>query len=140
MKEQELADKLKFAIGTLEEIRLRQRMELKQQFEETFDSLKPLNLLRNSIKGMTASPELKGQLVDSGIGLLSGIAAKKLFVRSSSNPLKLLGGVLLQALVTNLAAKNSDKIKHAGLHLLKSVLSHRRKNNAVFSESDIYED
>ena len=136
----ENAGKLKLAIATLEEIRDKQRTELKLHFEETFDSLKPLNIIKNSFKSITHSPDLKNQFVDSGIGIASGVLVKNILFRSTHNPIKKIGVVMLQALITNLAAKNSDKIKSAGISLLSTILKARKNHKRkVFSENEIYD-
>jgi hypothetical protein len=139
MEKSENAQKLKLAIATLEEIRDKQRTELKLHFEQTFDSLKPLNILKNSFKSLTQSPDLKNQLLDSGIGIASGLLVKNIFFRSTYNPLKKIAGVMLQAAITNLAAKNSDKIKSASINLISTFLKARKNHRKSFSESEIYE-
>ena len=38
---------------------------LKDQFRATYESLKPINLILNSIKDISSAPDLKGNLVNS---------------------------------------------------------------------------
>jgi len=54
---------------------------------------------------------------------MSGYISRKLFVRSSKNPLLRLAGVLVQYGVTNFVAKNSDSIKALGLYYFNKLSS-----------------
>jgi hypothetical protein len=108
------ADDLKAAILQLENKQKQQGELVKEQFTDTFDSLKPVNIIKNIFKEATASPELKGNILNTSLGLTAGFFAKKLFEKGSANPVrKILGSVLMFG-ITNVVTKHPDTIKSLG--------------------------
>ena len=111
---------------SIEVIERRQREEgklLREQFTVTFESLKPVNVLRKMLTDIAEPSALKETLVQTITGLISGYISRKLLVRSSKNPLLRLAGVLVQYGVTNFVAKNSDSIKALGLYYINKLSS-----------------
>ena len=84
---------------------------LKEQLFLTVESLKPVNLLRNTLKEISTSPYLIDNLSGSAMGLLSGFLSKKIFIGASGNMIRKLIGSVLQFGVTNVVAQNSNIIK-----------------------------
>lgn len=118
---------LKERIAFLED---RQRQEiamLKEQALDTYESIKPVNLLKNTLKDFTSQPELKENIFDGVAGIATGYLSKKLLIGASDNPLKKVVGTLFQVAITTLVAKNSSKIKAVGEVLLKHLFN--RKSN-----------
>jgi hypothetical protein len=111
---------------SIEVIERRQREEgklLREQFTVTFESLKPINVLRKMLNDIAEPSALKETLIQTITGLISGYISRKLLVRSSKNPLLRLAGVLVQYGVTNFVAKNSDSIKALGLYYINKLSS-----------------
>lgn len=111
---------------SIEVIERRQREEgklLREQFTVTFESLKPVNVLRKMLTDIAEPSALKETLIQTITGLISGYISRKLLVRSSKNPLLRLAGVLVQYGVTNFVAKNSDSIKALGLYYINKLSS-----------------
>lgn len=111
---------------SIEMIERRQREEgklLREQFTVTFESLKPVNVLRKMLTDIAEPSALKETLIQTITGLISGYISRKLLVRSSKNPLLRLAGVLVQYGVTNFVAKNSDSIKALGLYYINKLSS-----------------
>lgn len=124
-------DTLKQAIETLKWKRDQEALLVREHFSDVCESLKPSNLIKSSL-GSIVDPDHKGDLGNSAIGVASGLLAKKLLFKSSSNPLKKLAGVAVQALVTKFAARHSDKIKDSGKNILLRLAEKlRRKKEAV---------
>lgn len=84
---------------------------LKEQFELTYESLKPLNLLKSAFTEMTTSPIIKGNIINNLVGMATGYFTKKVLVGSTHSPLKKILGTLLQFVVTNVTTKHSDTLK-----------------------------
>jgi len=84
---------------------------LKAQVMITYESLKPVNLIRNTLKDLFSS-SFQGENI-SGIaaGITGGYLLKKLFVGRSANPFKKLLGSIIQVGLTSLIAQNSRLIK-----------------------------
>ena len=111
MKKASQSDALKHSIVILEIRRDVQLKHLKEHFQITYDSLRPVNILKNTLKELTKSPDLKSSISSGVIGIASGYILKNILFRSSYNPLKILAGIVVQSVATNLGAKNSDLIK-----------------------------
>jgi hypothetical protein len=92
---------------------------LKEQFHVAYESLKPVNLIKSLFHEVTASPEIKNDMVSNVIGLGTGFLSKKLLINGSHNPAKRVFGTLIQFAVANLVSKHSDNIKTIGGNLLK---------------------
>jgi hypothetical protein len=84
---------------------------LKEQFKTTYESLKLVNLVKSSLKELTESVEIKNNLFESIVSIVTGYLTKKLMISSSNNPFKKILGALIQLGVTNLVAKNAETIR-----------------------------
>jgi hypothetical protein len=87
---------------------------LKEQFYEAYESIKPLNLIKNTLKDLMGSPELKDQLLFNSVGMAAGYLTRVIIVGKSDNPVRRLLGMALMFGVSDLAAKNPEAIKSAG--------------------------
>jgi len=93
--------------------------QLKYQFHLAYDSIKPINMVKNLFHEVTASPEIKTDLVSNAIGLGTGFLTKTLLLGFSHNPIKKVVGTVFEFAVANLVSKHSDRIKLVGVNLLK---------------------
>lgn len=80
---------------------------LKSQFRDTYESLKPINIVKTGIKEMVSKSGLKGDLLKIAIGLTAGFLSKKFMVGSSHHPIKRMLGSLLQYAVANVVVNDS---------------------------------
>ncbi|MBA3704361.1 MAG: hypothetical protein H0W84_00230 [Bacteroidetes bacterium] len=115
-------EELKSAIQLLEYKQANEWPLLKAQFSTTYESLKPLNILKSTIKDVF-STDLKGDISSAAIGLATGFLAKKSFVGTSHNPLTKILGMLIEIAVANKVGKNADEIKSIGSLLLKKIFN-----------------
>jgi hypothetical protein len=117
---------------TILELEIKQKEDerlLREQFMIAYERLKPINMIKNSVKDMITSPGLKDQLISSTIGLAAGYLTKKAVVGSTRHhPLKQILGAFLQMGVTNLVAQNSDGIPSRVANLISGFLSKRKAN------------
>ncbi len=111
------------AIALLEAKRDRELIELKEQFHAVNESLKPINLIKDAFRSVTASPDLKNGIDKTLIGGFSGFLVKNILFRNSFNPLKIITRIGLQAITASFAAQNSDKIKSTSQKLFHAILS-----------------
>jgi hypothetical protein len=114
---------------SLNELILRQEQQydtdlrlLKEQFHIAYESLKPINLIKNVVHEVSTSPEIKTDMLDNVIGLATGYLSKKLLIDTSHNPIKKGLGFLLQFAVGNAVSKHTDTIKTIGANLLSRFL------------------
>jgi hypothetical protein len=111
---------LKKAIVLLEIKQANEGALLKEQLMETYESLKPVNLIKKSLSDLTTSPDFRDDLLGTTMSLVAGFLSKKAVVGSTHNPIKNVLGTILQIGVTNLVSKNSDGIKAVGMKLINS--------------------
>ena len=108
---------IKNAIQFLEEEQTVKGEQLKEQLYLTFESFKPINLLKSTIKDISSSPYLIDNILGTATGLASGYLSKRIIVGASGNILRKLFGVVLQLGVTNMVARHPEEVKSLS-HLL----------------------
>lgn len=118
------AEELAIAIQNVEVEQANKLVLLKSQLYSTYESLKPLNIIRNSIKEVTSAPDFKEDVLMTSLGLTTGYITKRLLVGASHNPITRIAGSLLQVGVTNLVSKNPNTIKLIGNKLLNLLGIH----------------
>lgn len=101
--------------------------QLKNQFDLAYESIKPINLVKNLFHQVTASPEIRNDLVSNVIGLGTGFLSKKLLLGATHNPIKKIFGTLFEFAVANTVAKHTDGIKTIGGNLLNHFFKKRTK-------------
>jgi hypothetical protein len=120
---------LEMAIKRLERKRLLMEEDLKDDFHALLESLKPANILKNTIHEVQESTELKHNLFRVALGLGAGYFSRKLVVGKSAGILKKAIGAALQYGITNFVAKKDGKVEEIGHHhsqkksLFKRILS-----------------
>ena len=102
---------LKIAIRQLEFKQASEWPILKDQFHHTYESLKPLTVLKNTFKEFTSLPDVKNNITGTLTGLTAGILSKVLVTGSSHNPVRRFLGTMLQLGVTNMVSRNPETIK-----------------------------
>lgn len=111
MAKQTAVESLKESIRLLEIQQAEEGKILKEQFKATYESLKLVNLVKSSLSELTNSVEIKNNLFETIVSIVTGYLSKKLMINSTSNPFKKILGVLIQLGVTNLVAKNAETIR-----------------------------
>ena len=122
---------LKEAIQLLEVEQEIRGQQLKEQLYIAYESLKPLNLLKHTLKELTSSPYMIDNISGGAMGLVSGFLSKKIFVGASGNLIRKLFGSILQFGITNVVAQNSDSIRSVG----QAIFHHFFRKNELNSES-----
>jgi hypothetical protein len=123
MQTTDATEELKNAIR-LAEVRLSTNGQLlKEQLLLTYDSLKPASLIRSTLKEITSSPFLIGNLAGSVIGLTTGYLSNKIVIGSSVSVLRRLIGSVLQFGITNIISKNSEVIKSGSRSFFRHLFS-----------------
>jgi hypothetical protein len=117
MKSRDTVFLLQQAIRAKEAERDEKLIALKGQFKAAMDSLKPINLLKETFSGGQEAA------VDTAIGITSGYIVKKAIAGSSQNPLIRILASVIGAGAGNLAAKHAGGIKAMGAYLFKALSS-----------------
>lgn len=101
-------EELDLAIESLERKRDLKLNELKQQLIVTYESVKPVNILKQTLTDFKESSEIKSNLLQSIVSITGGFFSKKLLVGKSNSILKKTLGYILQYYVTNFISKKVD--------------------------------
>lgn len=101
-----------------------QEIIVRKQLLQTYESLKPLNLIKNTISQAVSSPEIRGNLGNAALGWLSGIAIRKLIQFGSQNPMVKLSATIIEMIVAGKVTQNADEIKALGAIVLKKIMNH----------------
>lgn len=122
---------LKDAIRLLEIKQADEKVLLIKQFMVTYESMRPVNLIKDKFNDVITSPNLKENLLNAALSLAAGYLSKKAIIGATHNPLKQLFGTLLQVGVTGLVSKNTDGIKSTAMNLIGSVFKKKRLADSV---------
>lgn len=82
--------------------------ELKDDFYTILESLKPTNILKNTLHEIQESTPLKQNLLKVALGLGAGYFSRKLVIGKSAGIVKKALGAALQYGITNFIAKKDD--------------------------------
>ena len=118
---------LKNAIQLLEVEQSISGQQLKEQFYLTYESFKPVSLIRDTLNDIATSPYLVDNLIGTAMGLITGYLSKKIAVGASGSVFRKLIGTALQFGVTNLVAQHADSIKSIAQFLLKYVIPKKKE-------------
>lgn len=134
MKKKNETDTLNETIILLQNKQAEELKLLKEQFHLTYETLKPINLIKSSFHEVTSSPspDIKNNLLNNVIGLTTGYLSKKIIVGASNNPIKKILGALLQFTIANVVSKHSDAIKSVGGNLLHRILKRSSETQEKF--------
>jgi len=120
------SDSLKAAIAELQEKERREKQELVNNFHALKETLKPMNLLKNTFHSVAATPGIGGTLFNTALSLGTGALSKKLLIGSSNSIIKRVAGYAVKAGVTGIVASKANKIKYVGLNLISKMLGKKR--------------
>ena len=112
---------LNAAILLLENKQAQEAILLKEQFNLTYESIKPINFIRSTLKELVTAPDFKEDMLTTSMSLVAGYFSKKLAFGSSDNPLKQILGSFLQMGITSVVSKNADGIKTKFMDMLSAV-------------------
>ena len=113
---------LEEAITRLEKQRREKEQDLSAHFKHTYQSLQPLNIIKNSLHSVTSAPGAGGNLLKAGLGIGAGLLTKRLFFGGSGSVIKKLLGTAVEVGVTKAVANKTGNIIVSGLNLLKKAV------------------
>jgi hypothetical protein len=129
MQEITRAAELAKAIQILEAEHAIKGQLLKEQFYTTYESLKPVSIIKSTLNDIATSPYLVDNILGTAMGLASGYLSKRIFIGASGNLLRKLLGSVLQFGVTNVVAQHSDTIKSIG-HVIFQHFLHKKEKKS----------
>jgi hypothetical protein len=122
------------------ELEIRQASEgilLKEQALLTYESIKPINIIKNIFEEAGESHDVVENLINSSVGLSAGYLSKFLFQGISGGPIRKILGTALMFGVKKLVAHNPETVKTWGRVIFKMVknLLHEKDNKARTNET-----
>lgn len=96
---------LDIAIARLRQQRDSKFVELKEQLAMTYESVKPINLLKGAVDDFKQIPDLKLNLMQSIVSIAGGYLSKKIVMGKSDSIFKKVIGYALQYGLTNFISK-----------------------------------
>lgn len=118
MEQPDLLLDLQQSITAMETKHTAEGMELRQCFRDVVESIKPINIIKNTFKDVVESDDLKDNIVNTAVGVSAGYLSKKLVEGGSKNIFKRLLGTAVMFGITSLVSKNPETIKTWGNNLL----------------------
>ena len=100
--------KLEQLIKQRESEQVQKLAALKQQFHETYDNFKPVNILKNALVDIKNTPEIKQNITSTLLGITGGFVMNKLVSITGSNPITKIIGTVLQSVVGNYITKHTQ--------------------------------
>lgn len=113
---------LEEAIVLLENKQAMELRLLKEQFQTTYESLKPINLIKSTFKEVGASPDLKKDILNTAVGLATGYLTKNPVSSLAGAPVKKMLGTIAKFALAKLVSTNSDKIINTGESFLQRLM------------------
>ncbi|MCC7526668.1 MAG: hypothetical protein IT250_17725 [Chitinophagaceae bacterium] len=113
---------LRIAIQELETKQANEWTPLKEQLLATAETLKPKNILKDTVGEIFSKPGLKSTAVNTTIGLAAVLAANFLFPTKAIGQLtKLVTGAIVGVSAMRKVVNNGSQIKSIGSGLLKRL-------------------
>ncbi|MDP4205965.1 MAG: hypothetical protein Q8859_08205 [Bacteroidota bacterium] len=132
---------LKEAIVRLENKQAIEKQLLRKQFIAAYESLKLVNIIKNTFRELSGSEDVKDNFFRTFIAIFAESIIRKIHLGASANPLKKFIGVVLQSGITNFITNNSEHIKSFGIFLLRILLKkasgsrHKKQEAEAATES-----
>lgn len=133
MAKQNAVNSLKESIRLLEIRQAKEGKILKEQFRITYESLKPVNLIKSSLKDLVGSFEIKTSILETLGSVVSNYFTQKFIVNSKSNVFMKTLGVLMQFGITNVISKNSEDIRIFFSNLIERFINPSEKEEILES-------
>jgi hypothetical protein len=111
---------------------------LKELFFMTYESVKPINMIKNIFKEPIEPQYIKDSLVTTSVGFGVGYLSKMLFQGVVRVPFKNFIGSALMVSVENLIVKNPAVVSTLS-SLFLNALRRKPKTNVDFEDEDDYE-
>jgi hypothetical protein len=121
---------LRAAIVQLEIRQAEEGKLLKEQFHLAYESMKPINLIKSTLREVAASGEIKDDVINASVGMTAGYITKAVFQGVTRGPFRNILGTAVMFGVKNIIARNPDAVKSAGQFIFQRIFRRKEKNSA----------
>ena len=101
-------------IKLLEQQYNRQLTGLKASVSALGESISPGHFVRDAVKEMVASPDLRAGVINTAVGLGAGYLGRKLVSKKSDGVFRKVAGTALQLFLTRFVAKKMNQFGNNG--------------------------
>jgi hypothetical protein len=122
MGKQNPTERLKEQIIALEIKQIEKGKILKEQFQITYESLKPINLIKNSAKDFFYSEGLSETIIETSVIVVSGLISKKIMNSTKVGTTMKLLTSLLQLGTTRLISKYSEDVQNLVMGFVDRIM------------------
>ncbi|TNF39816.1 MAG: hypothetical protein EP310_09940 [Bacteroidetes bacterium] len=126
MEKKYTKESLREAIKLLEIKQAEEGQLVKEQLLNTYENLKPLNLLRNIVNEFYSTDKYKQDFVEIVAGMTTGFITKKMVIGKSKNPFLKMLGVAIQFGITTLVSKKYNELKNSAIQFISSFLQEKQ--------------
>jgi len=130
MEKQNPTQILKQQISALEIKQAEEGKMLKDHFQKTYDSLKPANLIKNSVKDFFYPEGISETVIETSAIIISGLISKKILNSTKIGTTMKLLSSLLQLSATSLITKYSEDIKNFAMNFFDRITHKEKKETA----------
>lgn len=109
---------LRNAIEALEHRQTCEGRLLKEQLHLTYENLKPLNVIKNTLKEASSSSEMRQHMINASMGWVANYLSHKLFESDKATPMKKFVGTAVMFGITEVVTKHPDVLKALGNKLI----------------------
>jgi hypothetical protein len=82
-------------INTLQAQQVEDLAEFKEQLELAYDSIKPLNFIKNTLHQITSSSDIRSDLLHGAVNITTALIGKNLIAGLAETPIKkMINGIL----------------------------------------------
>ena len=126
MEKQYTKESLQDAIKLLEIKQVKAGQLLKSELLNTYDNLKPINILRNIASEFFSTDKYKQDFVEIVTGLTTGFLTKKIVIGKSRNPFLKIIGLAIQFGITTLVSKKYNALKDSAIQFISRFLEEKK--------------
>jgi hypothetical protein len=128
MKKITNAAQLKEEIARLETQCALERAALKRSYAEVKEALRPVNLIKSTVKEVGSSTkDVQGRFIGSLLGLAVGYFTRKAVFGKAQGAVRQAAGTLLQMGIAGVVSKNAAGLRTLGSNLLTRILNRKKK-------------
>lgn len=127
---------LKQEIQLLEIRKEKERADFIQHLKVTFDSLRPMNLIRSSLRDFSNAVEVRSGILETILPLLTNFISGRMILRTPGNSFRRIVATVVQVGMTNFTAKYSHAIVELFTEFADRIKELLSRGKSVTEESE----
>ena len=124
------SEELEKVIIELEKRKVIQENNLRLAFHSTMDSMKPMNLIKNTIHEVTHNSQIRNSAIRTAAGIGIGILTKDMFIGKAIPVLRKIIGSSVEAKVQDGMKNTANNVRAYGTALINQLFRKQKKTNS----------